>query len=66
MSSAISIQGVYTVAVVKDFEVGVHWYEKFMGRPADDRPFHGLAQWRNMGVAGLQVWQDERARAIPY
>ncbi len=62
MTANINIQGVYTVAIVKNFEAGLAWYEKFMERPADDLPFPGMAQWRNMGAAGLQLWQDE-ARA---
>jgi hypothetical protein len=62
LTDTINIQGVYTVAIVKDFEAGLAWYEKFMGRSADDLPFPGMAQWRNMGPAGLQLWQDE-ARA---
>jgi predicted enzyme related to lactoylglutathione lyase len=62
MTDTINIQGVYTVAIVKNFEAGIAWYETFMGRPADDLPFPGMAQWRNMGAAGLQLWQDD-ARA---
>jgi hypothetical protein len=62
VTDTINIYAVYTVAVVKSFEAGIAWYEKFMGRPADDLPFPGMAQWRNMGAAGLQLWQDE-ARA---
>ena len=59
MTETIKIQSVYTVAIVRDFDAGVAWYSKFMGRPADDLPFPGMAQWRNMGAAGLQLWQDE-------
>jgi len=47
---------------VSDFAAALVWYEKFMGRPADDVRFPGMAQWRNMGAAGLQLWQDD-ARA---
>lgn len=56
----ITVQGIYAVAIVTDFDAAISWYAAFMGRPADDRPFPGMAQWRNMGAAGLQVWQDER------
>jgi hypothetical protein len=31
-----------------------------MGRGPDDQPFDGMAQWRNMGAAGLQLWLDAR------
>jgi predicted enzyme related to lactoylglutathione lyase len=62
MTASITIQGVYACAIVKDFDAGLAWYTKFMGRPADDLPFPGMAQWRNMGAAGLQLWEDaERA-----
>jgi len=58
----IALQGIYAAAVVADFASGLAWYETFMGRPADDLPFPGMAQWRNMGAAGLQLWED-KARA---
>lgn len=56
--TAITVQGVYTSAVVADFEAGIAWYTRFMGRPVDDRPLPDMVQWRNMGGAGLQVWHD--------
>ncbi|WP_126976159.1 VOC family protein [Frigidibacter oleivorans] len=59
---SITVQGIYAAAIVEDFDAGVAWYERFMGRPADDTPIPGMAQWRNMGGAGLQVWEEaERA-----
>ena len=58
----MTVQGIYAAAVTKDFDAAVAWYERLMGRPADDTPIPGMAQWRNMGAAGLQVWEDaERA-----
>lgn len=61
-STKITVQGIYASATVSDFEAGLIWYEKLMGRPADDQPIPGMAQWRNMGAAGLQLWKDgERA-----
>jgi len=58
----MTVQGIYACATVSDFDEALVWYEKFMGRPADDQPIPGMAQWRNMGAAGLQVWRDaERA-----
>jgi predicted enzyme related to lactoylglutathione lyase len=58
----IAVQGIYASATVSDFDAAIDWYGKFMGRPADDQPIPGMAQWRNMGAAGLQIWQDaERA-----
>jgi predicted enzyme related to lactoylglutathione lyase len=58
--AAINVQGVYASAVVADFEVGLAWYTKFMGRPVDDHPLPDMAQWRNMGGAGLQIWHDPK------
>lgn len=56
--TAITVQGVYTSVVASDFEAGIAWYTRFMGRPVDDRPLPDMVQWRNMGGAGLQVWHD--------
>jgi len=33
-----------------------------MGRPAESKPIPGMAQWRNMGGAGLQ---DGLSMALP-
>lgn len=60
MSDPLEVQGIYAAALVKDFDAAVSWYAAFMGRAADDTPFPGMAQWRNMGAAGLQVWQDDK------
>lgn len=57
-AATITVQGVYASAVVADLETGLAWYTRLMGRPADDRPLPDMAQWRNMGAAGLQVWHD--------
>lgn len=58
----IAVVGIYAGIAVADFAAGVAWYSKLMGRVPDDRPMPNLAQWRNMGQAGLQVWDDaERA-----
>ncbi len=57
--TAITVQGIYATAMVRDFDAALSWYEAFMGRAADDQPFPGMAQWRNMGAAGLQLWQDD-------
>jgi predicted enzyme related to lactoylglutathione lyase len=55
----IALVGIYAAAIVKDFEAALDWYTTLMGRAPDDRPFPGMAQWRNMGAAGLQLWQDD-------
>ena len=60
--TAMDVMGIYASATVTDFEAALDWYAKLMGRPADDAPIPGMAQWRNMGAAGLQIWHDpERA-----
>ena len=51
-------QGIYACAAVRDFQAGLAFYIRFMGREPDDQPFPGMAQWRNMGAAGLQLWHD--------
>lgn len=56
----INVQGVYACASVHDFEASVRWYSKLMGRAPDDQPMAGMAQWRNMGTAGVQLWEDAR------
>lgn len=58
MPQTINLVGIYASAVVRDFDAALEWYTKLMGRPVDDQPFPGMAQWRNMGAAGLQIWQD--------
>ena len=61
-TNAMPVQGIYASATVSNFDAALTWYEAFMGRPADDQPIPGMAQWRNMGAAGLQLWRDgERA-----
>lgn len=61
-TNSMTIQGIYASATVSNFDTALSWYEALMGRPADDQPIPGMAQWRNMGAAGLQLWQDD-ARA---
>jgi len=61
-TNAMTVQGIYASATVSNFDAALVWYEALMGRPADDQPIPGMAQWRNMGAAGLQLWRDD-ARA---
>ncbi|MBO9198391.1 VOC family protein [Rhizobium sp. 16-449-1b] len=63
MASPMNVQGIYATAVVSDLEAALVWYQRFIGRPADDRPLPDMAQWRNMSATGgLQLWCDD-ARA---
>jgi len=59
MTTSITVQGIYAAAAVRDLESALEWYAKLMGRPADDHPLPHMAQWRNMGTAGLQLWRDD-------
>lgn len=52
------IQGLYASAIVADFDTAIEWYSKLLGRAVDDKPIPGMAQWRDLGGAGLQIWHD--------
>ncbi|TPI30692.1 VOC family protein [Mesorhizobium sp. B3-2-1] len=58
-TNGMPVIGIYASATVLNFDAALVWYEALMGRPADDQPIPGMAQWRNMGTAGLQLWLDE-------
>ena len=58
MSTTIAVQGIYACILVKDMETAIGWYGKLMGRGPDDQPMPGMAQWRRMGAAGIQLWED--------
>lgn len=58
MTKAIAVQGIYACIQLADFDAGLAFYTKLMGRAPDDQPFPGMAQWRNMNGAGLQLWHD--------
>ena len=55
---SMTVQGLYACAAVRDFQVAVAWYTRLMGRAPDDQPMPGMAQWRNMGAAGIQLWEE--------
>ncbi|MBX5228667.1 VOC family protein [Rhizobium sp. NLR9b] len=59
-TTSITVQSIFASATVSNFDEALIWYEKLMGRPADSKPIAGMAQWRNMGGAGLQVWKDDK------
>ncbi len=56
MSDKMTIQGIYACLAVADFERGVAFYTKLMGREPDDRPMDGMVQWR--GAGALQLWHE--------
>lgn len=59
----MAITTVLAVIPVDGFDAALGWYERLLGRPADERPMDGLAQWRVAGDGGwLQLYEDaERA-----
>ena len=54
----MSITSVSAVVTVADFEGGLAWYERFFGRPADQRPMDGLAEWHHTESGAVQVVHD--------
>lgn len=52
------ITSVMAVITVADFDGGLAWYERFFGRPADQRPMDGLAEWHLTETGVVQVVYD--------
>ncbi|KKB76740.1 hypothetical protein VW35_16590 [Devosia soli] len=57
----MAVQGVYAGMVVADLDRARAWYQKLIGRAVDDKPIPGMVQWRDIGGAGLQLWEDAQA-----
>ncbi|MFJ2436964.1 VOC family protein [Streptomyces anulatus] len=58
----MDIVRVLMVAPVGNVETAVAWYEKLLGRPADNRPMPSLADWHLSTGGWLSVFEDaERA-----
>jgi glyoxylase I family protein len=56
------IEHVLAVAPVSNLERADAWYEALFGRPADNRPMPGLAEWQVTAAGWVQVTVDaERA-----
>jgi glyoxylase I family protein len=55
---AMSINHVLAVVPVADFEAAHAWYERLFGRPADNLPMEGLAEWRLTEGGWVQVTLD--------
>ncbi len=58
----MQIQNVLAHVDVVDFDLGVAWYERLLGRGPDRRPMENLAEWQLTDTAGLQVYR-RRTRA---
>lgn len=52
------IDAVLAGIAVADFDAALGWYERFFGRPADDRPMGGLAEWHFDQTGAIQVIQE--------
>ena len=58
----MAIDHVLAVAPTADFGASYSWYERLFGRPADNRPMEGLAEWRVTDSGWVQLTGDgERA-----
>ncbi len=57
----MSIEHVLAVVPVTDFDAAHQWYERLVGRPADNLPMPGrLVEWHITDGGWLQVTTDER------
>lgn len=54
----MSVDAVMAGIAVADFDAAVTWYEHLLGRPVDDRPMDGLAEWHFPGTGVIQVIHD--------
>lgn len=55
----MTIEHVLAVIPVRDLPSAVLWYEQLFGRPADDRPMDGLAEWQVIPTGWVQVTADQ-------
>lgn len=52
------INKVFAGIAVADLDSALSWYERLLGRPADDIPMDGLAEWHFAEAGSIQVIQD--------
>jgi catechol 2,3-dioxygenase-like lactoylglutathione lyase family enzyme len=58
----VSIKGVLAGVAVSDFDSARSWYERLLGRPPDEAPMDGLAEWLFPETGAIQLIHDpERA-----
>jgi predicted enzyme related to lactoylglutathione lyase len=58
----MSIEQIPAVVPVSDMDTARAWYERLVGRPADNNPMETLAEWRMTDAGWIQVFHDpERA-----
>jgi catechol 2,3-dioxygenase-like lactoylglutathione lyase family enzyme len=54
----VSISAVLAGIPVGHHAAAVDWYERFLGRPPDERPMDGLAEWHFPRAGVIQVIRD--------
>ncbi len=54
----MAIDHVLAVIPVADVDTARVWYERLLGRAADNRPMDSLAEWRITDTGWLQVSED--------
>jgi hypothetical protein len=54
----VAITEVLAGIAVADFDSALTWYERLLGRPADERPMDGLGEWHFAETGAIQVIQD--------
>ena len=52
------IMNILAEVTVSNFSVALVWYERLLGRPADQLPMDNLAVWQITETGGIQVWRD--------
>ena len=60
----MSVDHVLAVVPVADFDAARAWYERVLGRPADNRPMEDLAEWQVTGSGWVQVFRDEERAGL--
>lgn len=56
--TAMAFTRVAAEVIVTDHTAAVAWYERLVGRPPDERPMDGLAEWQLTDTGWLQVFAD--------
>lgn len=57
-SSQVAIEHVLAVIPTADIDVARSWYERLLGREADNRPMDSLVEWRVTDTGWVQVHVD--------
>jgi predicted enzyme related to lactoylglutathione lyase len=62
----MSFNRVLAGIAVADVDTAVSWYEQLFGRPPDERPMEGLAEWHvpGGGVVQLVASADRAGRSL--